>query len=699
MRLVGIAVVLVLSLSVLAQDLMTVRDLGFQRKPFNPQDYGVIQRISLQDLDAGNRDDVYLTKISVENLGTATEAEIAKVEVRLETELGSFLLAEATSFPIVKILLPLPVESRTIPDDTRATLLIWIQVGDNLVEGHTVQPQVHLWYSEGDEGEEAEARDSAPEKFVVESSFTANALPGPAGGVLNPGDSFPIMEFQVSDTPDINFLGLEIVEATLNAPAGLVYELYNNATRIELPPGQTVRIPDGYFAALDEATGTLQIRVQVLPNFTSPEPVSLAPSLDFVVREGPMTKSFHVLDPTPDTVVVAGAESISVRGPQAGTVLMSPSQELSYSQLTVTDSDRNATPLTLDSLTLVPKGTAASQIGGVEITDTKGNLLAYGDGLGEISLVSPSGEPLTVSDDSTRTLVTKLLLQGPFPVGASLLLDHQLKVVEIHPYQVTTTHFEGVQSVLPDGAIFFGKPEFELKSTEQALEIWTTGETLRDIVGVIQYSPVQSVSLTYLTAAPPYRVTQQTADPETGLISFALSLSPGGTPAAGKVAELAFGLVGRVNGPVDLSVTLQVSSAVDTAGLELPFDVRKGTATITLTAPKFSFLPSETGAQLVVDSDEVAALEGTLRFDPPESTVGATILPAEGWEVKSTQLDEVGVLSFRIEAVGVPAAGPIFALSFPEGAQVVLAITGAWDRFGGALPFILGPDTVPPPAQ
>jgi len=97
----------------------------------------------------------------------------------------------------------------------------------------------------------------------------------------------------VEDTPDINFLDLEIVEFTLDAPSGLMYELYNNARRLELTPGRTVQVPEGYFAAVDEGVGTLYLSVQVPPDFSARAPVTVAPSLSFVVREGEATKRFQ----------------------------------------------------------------------------------------------------------------------------------------------------------------------------------------------------------------------------------------------------------------------------------------------------------------------------------------------------------------------------------------------------------------------
>ena len=701
MRTALLAVAVCLALPAFGQDLLSVRDLGFQRKPFNPGDSGVIQRVELRDNDAGNRDDVYLTKLTVENLGTATPDEIAQVEVRMETERGTFVLAQADSFPITAILLPLPAEQRSVPDDSRALLMIWVQVGDRLTDGHTIQPQVHIWYSERGEGGEAQVQDGAPETLIMEGSFLARALPGPQGGVLNPGDAFPIMEFQVEDTPDINFLDLEIIELTLDAPNGLVYELYNNASRLELTPGRTLRVPEGYFAAVDEGVGTLYISVRVPPEFSARAPVTVAPSLSFVVREGDFTKRFQVSDPTPDTVVIAGAEELSVQVPQGGQVLTRPPAQLQYSRLTITDQDRNATALRLDSLALVAKGTVASQIVGIEITDSQGNLLAYQDRLGEIPLIDPSGRPLSVSDDSSRTLVSTLTLQGPFPVGASLLLEHRVKLAEIHPYQVTTTYFAGIQAVTPARAIFFGQPEFELKPREQGVEVWTTGETIASLVLSLRYSPTQSVSVVALTPTGGWRIKDQAVDPQAGLIELELGLRPGRSPQAGKVLEVQWTLVGRVDTYQEVTAQLSVERVEDTAGIELPHRVRTSSARFTLTAPHFSLGLTEEGlVELAVDMPEIGAIEGVLYFTPPALAGGVTMEASDGYQFALLAPEpEAGTLAFRLELVSgaVPVAGPLFRLTFAPAEElpapwgVRVSLTGVWDQALQPLPYILEP--------
>ena len=702
MRIALLAVVVCLALPAFGQDLLSVRDLGVQRKPFNPGDSGVIQRVELRDNDAGNRDDVYLTKLMVENLGTATPDEIAQVEVRLETERGTFVLAQANSFPITAILLPLPAEQRSIPDDSRAILMIWVQVGDRLTDGHTIQPQVHIWYSEQGEGGKAQVQDGSPETLIMEGSFLARSLPGPEGGVLNPGDAFPIMEFQVEDTPDINFLDLEIVELTLDAPSGLMYELYNNARRLELIPGRTVQVPEGYFAAVDEGVGTLYLSVQVPPDFSARAPVTVAPSLSFVVREGEATKRFQVSDPTPDTVVIAGAEDISVLVPQGGQVITRPPAQLQYSRFTITDQDRNTTALRLDSLALVAKGTVASQIAGIEITDSQGNLLAYQDRLGEIPLIDPSGRPLSVSDDSSRTLITTLTLQGPFPVGASLLLEHRVRVAEIHPYQVTTTYFEGIQGVTPTQAIFFGQPEFDLKPREDGVEVWTTGETIASLSLTIQYSPTQSVSLVAATPTGGWQIKNQSIDPEAGVIQLELGLRPGRSPQAGKLLEMHWSLVGRVDGPKEITAQLAAELVVDTAGIVLPHRVRTRSARFTLTAPRFSLGLTEEGlVELGVDVAEIGAIEGVLSFAPPALVDGVTMVAADGYQLAWLEADpEAGTLAFRLELElgAAPVTGPLFTLTFtppeelPAPWGVKISLTGVWDQSQQPLPYILAPD-------
>lgn len=721
-KLVWLAIAGLVGLGAWADELITVQDRAYQGKPFNPEDYGMVQRIVLRDLDAANRWDVYFTKFTLENLGSATSAEIAWVELRFETELGEFVWVRAGDFPITQILLPLPAEQRTLPDDTQAVITVWVGVTDQIVEGHTVKPRLRLWFSEGDEGGEAQVEDGAPEQMVKESSFFASALPGPEGGVLNPGDYFPIFQFQVEDTADVNFLGLEIVEIRLEAPSGLEYDLYNNATRLSLPPGRALAIEDGYFAALDEATGPLTISVRVPEGFRG-GPLEVAPRVQIVVREGNFTKSFSLSDPVADTVLAAGPESLTVSVPQGGRVLTSAPLQLDYSSLVAQDADRNDTGIRFDALELVARGTVVQQIQGVEITDSRGNLLAYSPTLGRIQLVDPSGRPLYIWDEESIDLRTRLYLGGDFPVGASLLLEHRLHLAEIHPSLVTPTRYEGVHTALPAKAIFFGQPEFELRALEDGVEIHTTGETIDSLRLTVRYSPTQSVSVVAVSAAGPWRLGRQQVDEAQGVVELELSLRPGRSPQAGKVAELRFTLVGRVDGPKEITAQLTVEEAVDTAGIELPFRIKTRSARFTLTAPVFSLALTEEGlVVLTVDVPEIGAMEGVLVFSPPELLPGVTLTPSEGYTASVLEPDpEAGALRFRLELVpgGMPLAGPLFSLAIlppgeeeapaEEGAEeaaeepvpwlVKVSFTGVWDPAGNPLPYVLFPDQleVPPP--
>ena len=153
MRIALVFLVLVGSLvPAVAGELLEVQDLSYHSKPFDPGDYGMVQRISLRDHDADNPWDVFLTRVSVENVGTAVPEEITEVKVELRTERGTFLIAESGGFPVVATLLDMPPESRSIPDDTDALLVIRVRVGDRLTDGHTLCTKVHLWFSEGREG-------------------------------------------------------------------------------------------------------------------------------------------------------------------------------------------------------------------------------------------------------------------------------------------------------------------------------------------------------------------------------------------------------------------------------------------------------------------------------------------------------------------------------------------------------------------
>lgn len=592
-RLFTFVAVLVLGVAACGQ-LEEFRDLGYGNKPFNVTDTGLVMRALLRDNDAGNSDPVYLTRLLIENLGTATAAEIEWVELRIEIEGQTRVFARAARFPISEVLLSRPADERVIPDDGEAWLTVWVKVTDRLVHGHTIQPRLKLWWSEGEEGGTIELTDGLPEQFVVEGSFGAQGLPGPEGGVLNPGDVFLVAEAEVWDTADVNLAHLYIVSVRVDGPRELVWtlDINNGVTRIEVPAGMNLQLPEAAFVAFDEAKGVVRLWVTVPTTFLPKDPLTVTPSWSLTVREepqGPQEGSFRFSDSLPDTVVAAGLESVTVDVPDAGRVFTVVPATLAYSTLTLADRDRNHTPVRLDTLELVALGTVSSQITGVELGDTRGNFLGFGTGLAPLGLFSPAGKPILLLDDTSTSLTTTLSLGGKMPLGGSLLLSHRVKLEEVLPYEflylpTALTKFQGVQSVVPAKAIFFGRPKIQLKAVDSAVEISTDGETVGTFQGVVKHTPTAPLTLKdaslKLVAEAPYRIVEENLNPETGELTFRVETSR--TQArAGKLVTVQV-VVDRTKHPKG-SVTVELKSVklVDWAGIELPFSLSPGVVTVT----------------------------------------------------------------------------------------------------------------------
>ncbi|HEU68436.1 MAG TPA: hypothetical protein ENN53_04375 [Candidatus Acetothermia bacterium] len=686
------------------------RDLAYENKPFNPTDTGLVMRALLRDNDAGNRDPVYFTRVVVENLGTATAAEIEWVELRIEIEGQTRVLARSTGFPISEILLPRPAEERMLPDDGEAWLTVWIKVTERIVHGHTVQPRIRLWWSEGDEGGMIELVDAAPERFVVEGSFGAEGLPGPEGGILNPGDTFLVAEAEVWDTPDVNNLHLYVTAVRVDGPRELIWtvDINNGVTRIEVPAGLEVTLPEPAFAAFDEARGRVRLWVTVPPTFLPREPVTVAPTWKITVREGkqgPQEETFVFTDPIPDRVVAAGFEEVALSVPDAGRVLATVPSSLTYSTLTLTDADRNDTPIRVDSLELVAKGTVSSQVVGVELADARGNFLGYATGLGQLDLVAPDGKPILVQDDSSLSLVTTLLLGGKMPLGGSLLLAHRVKVEEKLPsdylYRSTAlTSFAGVQEAVPDKAIFFGQPRVQLEAVGSTVEVSTDGETVGTFQGLLKYTPtapltLEEVSLD-LIAEPPYRVTQESLDSETGELAFRVE-GPRTQARAGKLVTVQV-TVRRVQVPqVEVAVELRDVKLVDWAGIELPFTLSPGKATISLTAVTLNLERVEDMLRVTADQAVVGSLLGAFIYEAGRPFYFSDVRCPEPYTVLAFDPQD-GAASFRIGLVpgAGPAEGELLAATFatPEAVPVMLAIAELLDRAGKPYPYCLTVDAV-----
>ncbi|MBC7222251.1 hypothetical protein H5T56_04650 [Candidatus Bipolaricaulota bacterium] len=684
------------------------RDLGFGNKPFNPGDVGLVMRALIRDNDPADIYPIYFTRVSLENLGTAAAEDIEWVELRLENSCGkTAVLVWGTSFPLQAILLNRPPEERMILDDGEAYLYVWAKVTERITEGRTIQPKITLGWAEGDKGGTLELVDSAPEKLVVAGSFSARALTGPEGGNLNPGDRFPVAEVEVEDTADVNPWGLDVVKVRLDGPTSLVWILDNGVTKLTIPAGRDFGLPEPLFAALDEAKGKLTLWVEVPENFRPTEPVQVAPTITLTLQESSHSQTFKLTDPVADRVLAAGLEIVEIQVPQAGKVLSPSPTTLLYSTLKLGDQDRNATPVRLDSFTLKPLGTLTA-VASVEVVDQGGRLVGFGQELGKpIPFVSPDGKPLLLPDEATWTLNFTLTISGKIPLGASLLLSHELAVEEVLPREYLArsdalTRFKGTHTVSPKEAVFFGKPTFKLAKVEERAVFSTDGETLGLIAGKLSVKPAEFVEVKAQALAA-YRLTTQVR--EDGL-SFTLE----GGKAQAKAGDLA--AFAPVLKPVrvpakemDVTLDLRVEKAVDWAGISLPFTLGPSQALFKFVVPQVGILPTpERKDAAVIHVDvPVLALRAYVYFDPKvvELSQVQGLEPYKA-EIVAEEEPQPGraLLAITLQPEKQPASGHLASLVFTKKAKEEIAVSVKLEVLevlgpeGTGLPYYLDPEVV-----
>lgn len=705
-RVIGVGLVLVGILTFAQPE--EFRDLGFGNKPFNPGDVGQLTRAVIRDNDPANTYPVYFTRITVENLGTAKPEDIEWVEVRMETSWGkNIVLVWGPGFPIREVLLGRDPEERMIPDDGEAYVYVWVKVTDRITEGRTIQPKIILEWAEGEKGGAIELVDGVPEKLVAAGSFSAKALSGPEAGNLNPGDRFPVAEIEVQDTTDVNPWGLEVVMVRLDGPADLVWILDTGVTKLEIPAGRDYALSEPLFAALDEAIHKLTVWATIPEDFRPKDPVRVAPTLTLTLREGTHAQTFTVTDPVADRVLAAGLEALEVQVPQGGKVVSPAPTTLAYSTLKLGDQDRNATPVRLDSLTLKSLGTITPL--GVEVVDQGGRLLSFSQNLEKpVALLSPAGKPLLLSDDSSLILSLTLNLPGKIPLGASLLLSHEIAVEEILPREYLArsdalTKFKGTQAVTPPQAVFFGKPTIKLAKLEDRAILSTDGETISLISGKLGVEPWEFVEVSARSLSG-YRLA--TKPLETGL-SFTLE---GGKAVAkpGDLAAFAPSLKPlRVPAKeITVNLSLQVEKVVDWAGIQLPFALGPSRVHFSFVVPQIGILPMperKDAAVIRVDT-ALGALKLYVYFDPelPVDLGEVQGLEPYGAEVVEEEKPEPGriLVSIALTPEREPQSGALARLVFTKTVQeevtvlVRVEVLEAVGPDGQALPFFLEPEVV-----
>lgn len=676
-RVIGVLLVF-LALAAWAQP-EEFRDLGFGQKPFNPNDVGLVMRALIRDNDPANTDPIYFTRIRVENLGTAKPEDIEWVEVRMESCCGrTRVLAWGKGFPLEEILLGRPAEERMVLDDCAAYLFVWVKVTAKITEGRTIRPKMVLGWAEGEKGGTLELVDGVPETLLVAGSFSAQILPGPAGGNLNPGDRFPVAEIAVEDTSDVNPWGLEVERIRIDGPAGLLWILDNGVTKLEIPAGRDFALPAPLFAALDEGKGKLTVWVEVPEAFRPREPVTVAPTLTLTLREATHAQTFRLSDPLPDRCMAAGLEILEVQVPQAGKVLSPTAAPLAYSVLTLGDQDRNATPIRLDALTLKPLGTLTS-VAAVEVVDGGGRLVGFAPGMDKpIPLASPAGTPLLMPDEATWTLQVRLALRGKIPVGASLLLSHEIALEEVLPREYLArpdalTRFQGTQSVAPKAAVFFGKPTVRLTRVGEGAVLSTDGETVGLLSGKLGVRPWEFVEIG-AKAVGAYRLTTS-ALPD----GLAFSLEAGRAQAGDLAAFTAQLKPGRVPAKtVPVALDLRVERVVDWAGIALPFEVGPAQVSLSFTAPQIGLLPTpeRKDAAIVHADTRLGSLRMYVRFDrdaPVELKEVRGLGPYVA-EVVSEEKPEPGRILLSVVSGQNPESGALVQLIFAKKVKEEVAL-------------------------
>ncbi|MCR4391469.1 MAG: PKD domain-containing protein [Candidatus Acetothermia bacterium] len=111
----------------------------------------VAQKIKLEDKDA-NTAGVTITRVRVKNVGTASDTQFAKLEVRLAGENGALLgeTTNLTGFRNSGVSIT-PTANNTVADGAKAELWIWVTLAgpDKTVAGRTVRLETVFSYTEG----------------------------------------------------------------------------------------------------------------------------------------------------------------------------------------------------------------------------------------------------------------------------------------------------------------------------------------------------------------------------------------------------------------------------------------------------------------------------------------------------------------------------------------------------------------------
>lgn len=586
------------------QGLEIIQDTNYDPGRFNPGGSGRIQRIRLRDHDVDD-DPVILSRVRVENLGSASNDEIEWVRLTLTVDGKRTVLVEGEGFPLMAHLTG-PVVERMIPDSGLGYLDVSIGTTTAMVDGNTVRSQVSFWYSEGDYGGSATVPAGHAALFSTEG-FLVELLPTTTEGVVNPGDPFTALQFRVADDDATNLNAIYLTDFRVDGPGapeivewlvvvgpdsfGAPTAEISEAGHAELPAGGLFVAPPG---------GRRVVELRGIVGSEPPDSLDVRPTVSFSLREGPNTQGFSFDAPAAVTVRNAGFEVLEnrllVRPRQ---VLERVFQEIVHSELYARDEDANATPVTVHSVDVTNRGTAGP-LSFVEVWDQANRLLGFAGDWGLIELAQPDGRPVRVPDGGDITLRFVLAMGDGLPLGASVLLCKSLDVEEAHPSLITPTQFRGMQVVCDDQAVFFGEPQVWLKgdatdgdlAESVEVRVGTDGETVKRLQGTLRFDEATRVEVVSVEAAGPYRLVEQhtQVDAASGLgeVRFALELTAT-SARPGDLLTVTFTHAEAEEAHADpvlpVHVRLENVLLMDTADIELPFALRERELRFELAVP------------------------------------------------------------------------------------------------------------------
>ncbi|MBC7092558.1 PKD domain-containing protein [Candidatus Bipolaricaulota bacterium] len=129
----------------------TVQDIAIDPRTVYSTQRFVAQKIKLEDKDA-NAAGVTITRVRVKNVGTASDTQFVKLEVRLSGENGALLgeTTNLTGFRTSGVSIT-PTANNTVADDAKAELWIWVTLAgpDKTVAGRTVRLETVVSFTEG----------------------------------------------------------------------------------------------------------------------------------------------------------------------------------------------------------------------------------------------------------------------------------------------------------------------------------------------------------------------------------------------------------------------------------------------------------------------------------------------------------------------------------------------------------------------